>query len=563
MYFLAFAVDYDGTIARDGDVSAETVEALHLLKQSGRRLVLVTGRQLDELKTIFPAVDLFDRVVVENGAAVYNPQDGDMHILAQAPPASFAERLRERGVGPVATGHVIVATWHPHERAVLGLIAEMGLELQIIFNKGAIMVLPSNVNKASGLLAALDELNISPLNVVGAGDAENDHSFLSLCGCSAAVANALPVLKQEVDIVLSGDHGIGIVELVRRILDEDAGLLARTQRGISAGTDVGGDRHYLLPEDLVLIVGNSGCGKSSYATLLTEEMAGRHHEFCVIDPEGDYIDLDDAETIGGLTEPPTTQEALRLLLKARVNVVINAQALGLNDRQRLFNALMESIRDLRKATGRPQWLVIDESHHMMPSSDSNDRSFPSLKTGAILLTLTPRALPRPILKEVTMIIAMGSTAYLLLGEFAHLLHQPPPVAGQQPGPDEKLLWRPKSQRDPVRLRAETPRQIHNRHAGKYATGDIGEWHSFYFRGPGDIVNIRARNLSEFVRVSRTLNEGIWDYHLQRDDYAEWFQQVIKDDFLAQEAQAAKANATLGIDKARDRLIDAISCRYKI
>lgn len=563
MYFLALAVDYDGTIARDGNVPAETVEALRLLKQSGRRLVLVTGRRLDELKTIFPALDLFDRVVVENGAVVYNPRDGDTHILAQAPPMAFAERLRERGVGPVATGHVIVSTWHPHERAVLGLIAEMGLELQIIFNKGAIMVLPSNVNKASGLLAALDELNISALNVVGAGDAENDHSFLSLCGCSAAVANALPVLKQEVDIVLSADHGIGIVELARRILDEDVGLLARTQRGISAGRDMGGDLHYLLPEDVVLIVGNSGCGKSSYATLLTEEMAGRRHEFCVIDPEGDYIDLDDAETIGGLTEPPTTQEALRLLLKARVNVVINAQALNLNDRQRLFNDLIESIRDLRKTSGRPQWLVIDESHHMMPSSDNNDRSFPLLKTGAILLTLTPRALPRPILKEVTMIIAMGSTADVLLSEFADLLYLPPPVAGQQSGPNEKLLWRPKGRGQPVRLRTAAPRQIHNRHAGKYATGDVGEWHSFYFRGPGDTVNIRARNLAEFVRGSRTLDEGIWDYHLQRGDYAQWFQQVIKDDVLTQEAQAAKADAKSGIGQARDRLIDAIGCRYKI
>jgi ABC-type dipeptide/oligopeptide/nickel transport system ATPase component len=398
---------------------------------------------------------------------------------------------------------------------------------------------------------------------VGAGDAENDHSFLSLCGCSAAVANALPVLKEEVDIVLSGDHGIGVAELVGRILNEDAGLLARTERGISAGTDVGGDRHYLLPEDLVLIVGNSGCGKSSYATLLTEEMSGRRHEFCIIDPEGDYIDLDDAETIGGLTEPPTTQEALRLLLKARVNVVVNAQALSLNDRQRLFSDLIESIRDLRKKSGRPQWLVIDESHHMMPSSDSNNRSFPKLETGAILLTLTPRALPRPILKEVTAIIAMGGTASSLLEEFAHMVRLPLPAAGPQTAPDDKLLWRPKGSREAARLRSEAPRQVHNRHAGKYATGDVGEWHSFYFRGPDDSVNLRARNLAEFVSISRTLNDGIWNYHLQRGDYAEWFRHVIKDDVLTEEAQAARADTTLGIGEARSRLIDAIGRRYKI
>ena len=48
----------------------------------------------------------------------------------------------------------------------------------MIFNKGAVMILPSGVNKATGLAAALEELGLSPHNVVGVGDAENDHAFL-------------------------------------------------------------------------------------------------------------------------------------------------------------------------------------------------------------------------------------------------------------------------------------------------------------------------------------------------------------------------------------------------
>ena len=96
--------------------------------------------------------------------------------------------LRQRGVAPLAAGEVIVATREPHETAVLAAIRELGLELQVIFNKGAVMVLPAGVNKATGLLAALEELKISPHNVVGVGDAENDHSFLKICERSAAVA---------------------------------------------------------------------------------------------------------------------------------------------------------------------------------------------------------------------------------------------------------------------------------------------------------------------------------------------------------------------------------------
>lgn len=45
------------------------------------------------------------------------------------------------------------------------------------------MVLASGVNKATGLAAALDELALSPHNVVGIGEAENaDASFEAPCG---------------------------------------------------------------------------------------------------------------------------------------------------------------------------------------------------------------------------------------------------------------------------------------------------------------------------------------------------------------------------------------------
>jgi HAD superfamily hydrolase (TIGR01484 family) len=85
-------------------------------------------------------------------------------------------------------GEVIVATFEPHEKTVLEVIRDLGLELQVIFNKGSVMVLPPGVNKASGLEAALREMGASPHNTVGVGDAENDHAFLRLCEVSVAVA---------------------------------------------------------------------------------------------------------------------------------------------------------------------------------------------------------------------------------------------------------------------------------------------------------------------------------------------------------------------------------------
>jgi hydroxymethylpyrimidine pyrophosphatase-like HAD family hydrolase len=116
---------------------------------------------------------------------------------------------------------VIIATWHPHEDTVLDVIRQLGLEYQVIFNKGAVMVLPSGINKAFGLGAALEEMGLSPHNTVAVGDAENDHTLLSLCGCGVAVANALPMLKERADYVTKAERGAGVTELIDHLVSSD------------------------------------------------------------------------------------------------------------------------------------------------------------------------------------------------------------------------------------------------------------------------------------------------------------------------------------------------------
>jgi HAD superfamily hydrolase (TIGR01484 family) len=233
MRYHALAADYDGTLAHDGRVDKATLAALEKLLATGRKLVLVTGRELNELLGIFPDIRLFEQVVAENGALLYTPATREEKTLAKPPPPEFVARLRQLGVGPISVGRVIVATWTPNETTVLRTIREMGLELQVIFNKGAVMVLPAGVTKASGLKAALRALGMSPHEVVGVGDAENDHAFLSICECGAAVANALPALKENADLVTRGDHGAGVAELIDELVADDLqrleGRVARHQ----------------------------------------------------------------------------------------------------------------------------------------------------------------------------------------------------------------------------------------------------------------------------------------------------------------------------------------------
>lgn len=232
MRYLAIASDYDGTLATRGQVSATTLAALQRLRESDRKLILVTGRRLDELAQILPQLDWFDCVVAENGALLYWPSTCEEQLLGDRPPAAFIQALQQRQVASLAVGRVIVATWKPHEATVWNTIQDLGLDLQIILNKDAVMVLPSGLNKAVGLQAALERMGLSLSNVVGFGDAENDLDFLEICGFSVAVANALPMVKERVDWITQGSRGDGVVEVIEQLLNSDlTELAARSHLG--------------------------------------------------------------------------------------------------------------------------------------------------------------------------------------------------------------------------------------------------------------------------------------------------------------------------------------------
>jgi phosphoglycolate phosphatase (TIGR01487 family) len=222
MRYLALAADYDGTLASHGTVAPETIEALRRLAATGRKLILVTGRRIDDLMQVFPEVAIFDRVVAENGPLVYRPQSRETRVLSKPPPAAFVEELRRRRIQPLTAGQVFVATEQPNDGVVQEVIAEMGLDLQVILNKGSVMVLPASVDKATGLRAALEELGISAQEVVGIGDAENDEAFLTICGLGVAVANALDSVKAHAGQVTRGENGAGVREIVGSLINTAA-----------------------------------------------------------------------------------------------------------------------------------------------------------------------------------------------------------------------------------------------------------------------------------------------------------------------------------------------------
>jgi hydroxymethylpyrimidine pyrophosphatase-like HAD family hydrolase len=563
MYFLTLATDYDGTIAHDGVVTPETRAALQRFRASGRHVIMVTGREIPDLKAALPDLSLFDMIVAENGALLYDTATGTEQLLVAPPPAALVARLKARGVTPLSVGRGIVATWEPHERTVLAVIHELGLEMQIVFNKGAVMLLPPGISKASGLAAALKGLGMSLKNTVGVGDAENDHSFLAVCGLSAAVGNALPALRARCDIRLTGRNGAGVAELIQRIMAEDMALAPLARHGVMIGRDREGAPSLLGPGDgPVLLVGPSGCGKSTLATALTEQMTDQGLNFSVLDPEGDYGELQHAVCIGSAAAPPNIADAGRLERQADVNLVINTQALSLAERRRVFARLMAEATALRRETGRPHWLILDEAHEIAPARHGGPlTTLPAGAPNMIFVTMYPEMLDAEILKSVRTVLAFGGSPAHFLAAFAEITHTALPPILPAPSHGELLLWQPNSGKPAALVHPLPPRQHHRRHIGKYATGDVGAWHSFYFRGGDNRINRPARNLYDFIDISDDIDDATWLHHLRAGDYAAWFRHVIRDDDLALEADGIARDRDLTACESRRRVRRAIWQRY--
>ncbi|ESY74879.1 HAD-IIB family hydrolase [Mesorhizobium sp. M0051] len=561
MYFIALATDYDGTLAHDGTVSRKTLAALERFKKSGRKLLLVTGRELPDLKHVFSEIGLFDKVVAENGALIYTPASEEERVISPPPEPKFVARLKKQGVKPLSVGRSIVATWEPHHATVLEVIKELGLELEIIFNKGAVMILPSGINKATGLAAALQDLRLSPHNVVGVGDAENDHAFLQACGCSVAVDNAIPAVKATADLVMRGARGKGVEELTDRLIKRDHEIVPRRHDGIVLGS-AGGNEIYLSPTDTVLIAGSSGIGKSTLATALTERFIETRFQFCVFDPEGDYDGLEGAVRLGDGSSAPTKAQVLDLIAKAESNIVVNGLSLRVNERPDFFADLLPGLGSFRRRTARPHWLLIDEAHHLLPKRRDDTRAVLSLELpGTILITVHPEAISTDALRLVTAIIALGPKAKDVVKVFCKVTGIEPPKEISSPKGERVLFWRPQKRKKFAMVKVIEPRQSLKRHSRKYAEGQLDEAGSFYFHGPDDAMNLRAHNLMIFAQMAEGIDDKTWEFHLRAGDYSKWFRQQIRDKDLARETAEAEKDETLSAEQSRKRVLDAVRRRY--
>jgi HAD superfamily hydrolase (TIGR01484 family) len=567
MRYLVLVSDYDGTIATGGHAEPATLAAIERLRGSGRRAILLSGRRLDDLLSVFPRPRLFDYVVAENGALVYETRTGEQTLLGKPPPAEFVQRLKELTNNSIEAGKVILSTWLPHHSAVLQAIQEMGLELQIVFNKAAVMVLPAGINKASGMEYALRKLGLSRHEAVGIGDAENDHSFLELCECAVAVGNAVPAIREVAAYTTRSEAGQGVAEVIEELIANDLSRMhGRLEKNlVTIGLGPNGKPVTVPPYGLnILIAGPSGSGKSTVTAGIIERLIERAYQVCIVDPEGDYGTLPEVLTLGGPRYAVTVNQALAVLEDPKMNLNMNLLGISLADRPQYFGHLFPNLQAMRTRTGRPHWIVLDEAHHMLPADWGHvGRALPQRLGETVLVTVHPEHVAPLTLSLVDIVILIGHSPKKTLDAFANAAGKTftwPEGLSHKDG--HAVVWLPRGGKAPFSMRIMSGRIERIRHLRKYAEGNMLD-RSFYFSGPAQRHNLRAQNLAIFSQMADGIDEETWLYHLYRGDYSRWFRDAVKDPYLADHTERIEQRKDLRPGETRDLIRSFIEARYTL
>jgi hypothetical protein len=413
-------------------------------------------------------------------------------------------------------------------------------------------VLPAGVCKGIGLLAAVDELDLSVHNVIAIGDAENDLSLLHTAELGVAVGNAVASVKSHADLVLDEPDGTAVAKLLRGPLLAGIDVLHPSRRDLLIG-------HYddATPATVpgaqanLLICGETGAGKSRCAGLLVEQWIRAGYTVLVLDLEGDHVALSHLHNtiVKDQNDLPAGRELMQILRRRAVSVVLDLSALPYENRLAYLVELAPIVETERAACGIPHWIVVDEAHIPMGEQSAASSVFRPVDYGYCLITYQPERLCKDALAAVDLIITARRF--------------PPPGTGGQPRSSTALLRR---RGGPERTVTLIPRRTpHVRHRHKYATVPLPPHRRFQFRTPEGILCGEAASLDQFRDALHDLPGGVVEHHLLRGDFSRWFTGTLQDGELGRMSAIVEHELLSGraqeIEQARRRLLDDIEDRY--
>lgn len=583
MQFKIIATDLDGTIALNDKVDSKTWNVLEQAKKAGFKVILVTGRRLNDITQIGPFDDLCEAIVAEDGAAIFFPATNSVILpFGQVAPEVILE-LQSLQI-PFEKGMAIASTWIPHDQAIAKVLATTGYAAHMEFNKGAVMIMPPGATKGSGLSIAVRELGYSIHNVVSFGDAENDRSLFDQSELSVAVSNATQSIKELADISLSESNGQGVRNFIQKLM---AGkipkyLKARPTRQITLG-QMKHSNLALNPLTFTMknlgIFGASGTGKSWLSGLLAEEMMRLEYQLFIIDPEGDYRSMrafPNTIVVGGNGSAlPSAIEVSKLLEYSSMSLVLDLSQYESAGRIEYVTELVPMINELRRSRGKPHWILIDEIHYFCGANESALTQLMATTMhdgGLAVVTYKPSELASEVSSQLNHIMLLrfdDSTEVDALKELdneqiSHCISKSQLVAMNEKQVYFHLDY---AKGDCESLSGviefdQTHRRVpHIRHLHKYLRAPLPIDKQFYFKGPQNGFDQKASSLFDFLMAIPSLSIETLKYHLSRGDFEAWFREVLHDEELAKRIRKI-ANRKTPSKWLRAVITEAVTSRYQ-
>jgi len=574
VYCRVLGIDFDGTGATSGELAPEVADALRAARAAGYTTLLATGRVLEELRVGGLDFSVFDAVVAENGAVVWLPSPDRTIFLGAPPPGHFLSRLRTAGV-PFHVGSVVIGTWERYAEQALALVRETGAELQIVFNRGAVMLLPTGLNKATGVRRALDELGRSARNLIAFGDAENDLPLFSLAEVAVAARGAMPAVAAMADDQLSRPGADGVAHYISTLLAAGGVVTTPPRRQIVLGETPDGQPAALPASGgNVLVVGDPRSGKSWLAGLVAERLIEEGYRLCVLDPEGDYPALAQRPGVlllGRSIALPAADVLPEVLHASRGSLIVDLA--GLPQRQRcayVCKAVAALARE-RPASGLPHWILVDEAQYCFREGEPCCEAIDLRSGNFVFVTYRPSSLAAAVHASVdTHVIThteLEEERYFLNS----LLRERGPT-GAIPGDIIAELRMPRAgllvqTQDGPRWQTFLPTQRVSpsaHHAHKYADTRLPEDKAFWFRISGDGVANIAHSVREFYDAVNRVPIATLHRHLLAGDFSRWVRDVLGDpDFAAGLAKLEYTTSSTGIPPSRDEILAHVRDRYVV
>lgn len=576
MKFSVLALDFDGTIARSDRLDPHVREALAELRGQGIVVVLVSGRILEDLRSVTGGLHFVDAVVAENGAVVEFPASGYLATHGGPPPPALLEALTRAGID-FDVGSVVVEADAADAPEILAIIRRLELPLVIVFNRGRLMVLPQTISKSTGLRNALVVLRLSPHNAIAIGDAENDHELLEACEVGVAVGWGSEALKATADYVLPGDGPPAVAEYVRGLANRrQLPASIRKRRRLRLGHATDGELMELAVHGRnVLVAGDPKSGKSWVAGLLCEQLILHGYSLCVLDPEGDYASLEalpGVAVLGGLSPLPRPGDVVRALRHADTTVVVNLSRAGHAAKAEYVRTMLPALAALRRQTGLPHRIVLDEAHYFL-----HDEGAPHLLdlrlNGYTLVSYRASKLHREVLAAVQAVVVTRESdpneVRALFQLCASCSDRRSPaewaeaLGGLTLSEAAVLPITAEARGDLRRIRLAPRLTPHVRHQAKYVDVPVMDGHAFVVWIDDRRTGGRLRTLRQLVELLESTEPSAIGGHLRRNDLSRWIAEVFGDYPLAATVRALESEYGHGQrPDPTDVIAQAIRSRYE-